>query len=196
MTTGPDQNPPIDEQLSAWLDDELPRVELDLLVTRLARSRDYQARLARYSLIGSRLRGGPVGSESHELAALKLAGRVRGVLAESAGAPPEPAFRRPDRALPYAMVAGLALVAVLFTMLLAPLRRPVGAPVQASAQAFVAAPAALRKASLSSQRLTSYLVYHGEYSGLLSARVTESHIVSNSPHTVDQFRAVDRSPTQ
>ena len=51
------------------------------------------------------------------------------------------------------------------------------------------------RATLSPQRLTSYLVYHGEYSGLLSARVTESHIV-NQPRFVGAVQAVDRLPSQ
>ena len=198
MTTGPDHNPLIDEQLSAWLDDELPRVELDLLATRLSASREHQARLARYSLIGSSLRGGPVGTVSGELAALQLAGRIRAALDELTGAAQQPVLLRPKRALlPYAIAAGLALVTVLITMVQGPLRRPIGAPVQASAQPVMAAPAfsPVRQASLSSQRMTNYLVYHGEYSGPLSARVTESHIINSRPYSV-AVQTIDRSVTR
>jgi negative regulator of sigma E activity len=192
MTTGPDQNPLIDEQLSAWLDDELPRAEQELLVTRLAQSTDYQARVARYSLIGSSLRGLPVGDVASEVAALKLGGRVRAALDGPMDARQEPVPRPLHRVLPYAMAAGLALVAVLLAIEQGPLRRPIGAPVQALAQPVASASASVRQAALSSQRMTNYLVFHGQFSGPLSARVTESHIVTGGPYSV-AVRTTDRS---
>ena len=196
MTTAPERNPLIDEQLSAWLDDELPREELELLLARLAESPELKARLARYSLIGSSVRGGQTGNVSTELAALRLGGRVRAALEQPADSERRPASGR-TKLLPYAMAAGLALAAVALTVVQGPLLRPVGDPVQASAQPVVAgsAPAPAGQASLSSKRLTNYLVYHGEYSGLLSARVTESHIVNNRPYAV-ALQTADRSPTQ
>jgi anti-sigma factor RsiW len=197
MTTAPDHNPLVDEQLSAWLDDELPRAELELLVARLAASPELKARLARYSLIASSVRGSQAGNVSTELAALRLGGRVRAALEEPADSERQPAPVRTKRVLPYAMAAGLALAAVAFSVAQGPLLTPVGGPVQASAQPFVAGPAPgpVGQASLSSRRLTNYLVYHGKYSGPLSARVTESHIVSNRPHAL-ALQAVDRPPTQ
>jgi len=197
MTTDPDINPLIDEQLSAWLDDELPRAEVDLLIARLASSPACQARLARYSLISSGLRGGPAGPGTGELAALRLAGRVRAALDESTGTPKQPLSLRPNRALPYAMAAGLALVAVLLTMVQRPLQWPIGAPVQVSAKPAIdtPVPASVRQASLSSQRMTNYLVHHGEYSGLLSARVTESHIINGRPYSA-ALQATDRLPNR
>ena len=197
MTTDPDNNPLLDEQLSAWLDDELPRAEVDLLISRLVSSPACQARLARYSLIGSGLRGGPAVRVSGELAALRLAGRVRAALDEPTGAPQQPAAPGPNRTLSYALAAGLAMVAVLLTVVQGPLRRSIGTPVQASAKTVVAAPvpASIRQASLSSQRMTNYLVYHGEYSGLLSARVTESHIINNRPYAA-AVQTTDRLPAR
>ena len=197
MTTAPDHKPLIDEQLSAWLDDELPREELELLVARLAESPELKARLARYSLIASRVRGSQVGNVSTELAALRLGGRVRAALEEPTASERQPAAARTNRVLPYAMAAGLTLAAVAFTVAQGPLLRPVGDPVQGSAQPVVAdpAPGPVGQVSLSSKRLTNYLVYHGEYSGLLSARVTESHIVNNRPYAL-ALQAADRSPTQ
>ncbi len=50
----------IEEQLSAFLDGELPEEELQLLVRRLEREPAYRATLARYSLGGSILRNDPV----------------------------------------------------------------------------------------------------------------------------------------
>lgn len=200
MTTGPDHNPLIDEQLSAWLDDELPREELELLAARLARSPEHQARLARYGLIGSSLRGGQVGSVSTELAALRLGDRVRAALEEPAGSERQPTSGHTRQRLPYALAAGVAVVAiaVTVTVMQGPLWRPVADPVPGAAvgeRAQVSAPARVQQAALSPQRLSHYLVYHGEYSGLLSARVTESHIVNNRSYAV-ALQSADRSPTQ
>ena len=52
----------IEEQLSAFLDGELPNEELQLLVRRLERDGEYRATLARYSLIGNVLRNDPIQS--------------------------------------------------------------------------------------------------------------------------------------
>lgn len=202
MTTGPDHNPLIDEQLSAWLDDELPREELELLATRLAQSPELKARLARYGLIGSSLREGQVSNAATGLAALRLGDRVRAALEEPAGSEQQPASGRTKRLLPYALAAGVALVAVMVavTVVQGPLLRPVADPVPGSAagegaRASVERPGTVGQASLSSQRLTHYLVYHGEYSGLLSARVNESHIINDHSYAVD-LQAADRSATQ
>jgi len=46
----------IEEQLSAFLDGELPQEELALLVRRLERDESYRATLDRYALIGGALR--------------------------------------------------------------------------------------------------------------------------------------------
>jgi anti-sigma factor RsiW len=177
MTTGPDSTPRVDEQLSAWLDDELPAGELELLATRLAEAPELRARVARYALIGSRLRAGRTGNLAVELAALRLGDRVRAAV----DGPPEPAQlaygRRSGRWLPYAIAAGVALLAVA----LIPLVRMANYPVpidrriaESSVPLAVVAPA-----SFSSDRMTSYLVYHGEYSGMLSAKVTDSNIINH-----------------
>ena len=93
MSTGPDQAPRIEEQLSAWLDDELPAAELELLASRLARSPELRARAARYGLIGSTLRGAPAGMTAGGLAALQLGARVDVALDEGAASAP-PAIAR------------------------------------------------------------------------------------------------------
>ena len=48
------------------------------------------------------------------------------------------------------------------------------------------------QSSLSPRRLTSYLVYHGEYSGMLSAKLTDSHIVNNRAYAA-AVQAADQS---
>lgn len=194
MTTGPEHNPRIDEQLSAWLDDELPEVEQEFFVARLVQSPEAAARLARYGLIGSCLRDLTVigaGKMSDEEAALQLTSRVRAALETPGSDTPLPATARRGRPLPYAMAAGIALVAVLVAVVQAPLLRSGADRMQASSQ--TAAPATLQKAALSTRRMTNYLVHHGEYSGPLSARVTESHIINGRPNFV-ALRTADVSP--
>jgi|GEM_PF-1554357 len=198
MRTGPEHNSRLDEQLSAWLDDELPEVEQEFFVARLVQSPEGAARLARYGLIRSCLRNPTAvvaGQMSDEEAALQLAGRVRAAMGAPGSATPLPAPARKGRALPYAMAAGIALVAVLVAVVQTPPLRPGAERMQASAPASTqtAAPATLQKASLSTRRMTNYLVHHGEYSGLLSARVTESHIINGRPNFV-ALRAADASP--
>ena len=210
MMTGPDHNPLIDEQLSAWLDDELPQEELDLLRARLEASPERRARLARYSLIGSHLRDSQPGRLQTGLLALRLSARVSSALQASPGsageASPGAASAWTSRLLPYALAAGVVFAAVGLTILLreagvGPGFSP-GDQTQASVRLLApvdrqAPPPETTggRTTLSPQRLTSYLVYHGEYSGLLSARVTESHIVNQSRY-VGAVQAVDRLPSQ
>ncbi|MEO7387149.1 MAG: RseA family anti-sigma factor [Gammaproteobacteria bacterium] len=196
MTAGPDQTPLIDEQLSAWLDDELPAAELQLLASRLERSPEHRARLARYGLIGSTLRGAPAGARSPGVAALQVSVRVGAVLDESSVVT-APAIGRPARStLRYAIAAGVGLVAVALVPLLRPAGPPAADPNAVIAGTAVVPPASRpssrvvdrvggsEQPSLSTRRLTNYLVYHGEYSGMLSAKLTDSHIINNRSYAV------------
>ena len=65
----------IEEQLSAFLDGELPEEELALLVRRLERDEAYRSTLDRYALIGGVLRG-----EQSAVQAAGLRGRVMNTL--------------------------------------------------------------------------------------------------------------------
>lgn len=208
MSTHPDQSPLINEQLSAWLDDELPAAELELLAARLAASPELRGRVARYSLVGSTLRGSQPGVPSAGLAAMQVSARVSSALDEIAVPDAAPVRQRAYRLLPYAAAAGVALVAVA----LVPLLRPVTGPAAGSAPGMAAQsmilPATLTpvraqslvtdrmgstgQSSLSPRRLTSYLVYHGEYSGMLSAKLTDSHIVNNRAYAA-AVQAADQS---
>lgn len=115
---------------------------------------------------------------------------------------PVPAGRR--RWMPYAAATAAA---GLLAVLLAPLMQSVDAPQSTPAVVAVDAladkglnPALLRmaprrspvdliaatdRASISPQRMTSYLVYHGEFSGMLAAKLTDSHIVTRRTYAVD-----------
>lgn len=196
MSTEPKSIPRVDEQLSAWLDDELPAREQELLATRLMQVPELQARVARYALIGSCLRDGQASSLASELAALHLGERVRAVI-EGAPEPTRAAdARRAGRWLPYAVAAGVALVAVALVPLVRMANDP--APVAGQMAASPVPPGAVApmkfqrsaaqlagavgQAPLSPSRMTSYLVYHSEYSGMLSGKVSDSRILNHRPY--------------
>lgn len=102
----------VKEQLSAFLDGELPEPESALLLKRLERDDDLRGALSRYSLIGAVLR-----SDGDVPAARQVAARVSAVIArEPAGRMAVSAFRpvavlRPLAGL--AVAAGVAALALL-----------------------------------------------------------------------------------
>lgn len=200
MTTGPVSDEvtsgKVREQLSAWLDDELPAAEMELLSARLQQSAEDRALVARYGLIGSCIRGRQPRSPASGLIALQLSERVGMALSVSADDVALRGSSRWRQIAPFALAAGLAVMAVV-------LIRPAGAPQEpepvadrqgSEAQAAFSpvrlerSSAALfsagRQASLSPNRLTSYLVYHGEYAGALAGKVSDSHIVNQRSYAV------------
>ncbi len=179
------------EQLSAWLDDELPGAELRLLTARLAQNPEQRSRLGRYGLIGAALR-----SSGHPAAgAQQLSDRVRCALEAdlpiAAGSRPgtiAPDRRWQDNIVPFAAAATVLLT--LFVM--ATLRSPEPAPVvtmqanrvgmfmpAAATSGRYRQPQFADRTPLSRQRLTNYLVWHGEYTGAIAVQAAESRIVND-----------------
>jgi hypothetical protein len=153
------------EQLSALLDDALPAEEVPLLLARCgAHDAGEAARgtLARYALIGEALRG------SAEPGALALADRIRAAVDEPRSLAPAVPRTLPGWLLPAAGVAASVIVAVVTVAAL-------GAGARAPA---VAPPPVAARPALDTGQITDYLMYHGEYSGLLSAKLVDSHIVA------------------
>jgi sigma-E factor negative regulatory protein RseA len=183
----------IREQLSAFLDGELPEAETTLLLKRLERDEDLKGTLSRYSLIGAVMR-----TDGDMPAAHHVAARVRAAIAD------EPSFG-PRRAPPWLRpAAGLAVAAsvALATVLLLPRWMP-GGPGTAPDTLVAAAPstvattaqpeagvvpvvvaaddepvatyttpplAADTAVALPSAQLASYLVAHSEYTLPLTRR--------------------------
>lgn len=183
------------EQLSAWLDDELPAAELELLYARLRQSPEQQQRLERYGLIGATLRGGVTAPDARQ-----VGDRIRRVLDAEAGSAVVtdgpgimPAGRVPDRRwqtniAPFAAAATVLLTIFLMATVRSPSPAPVAAiqvnrtgmrvPVAMVAERLRSQPLATRTL-LSRQRLTDYLVYHGEYTGTLAVQAADSRIVND-----------------
>lgn len=153
---------PVNEQLSACLDGELPPAELELLLKRMARDEALGHTASRYSVIGAALSDpqGPIASAD-------FASRVaKAVAAEQA-----PVVRFDPRrwmrpALSAALAAGIAVFAVLIA------NRPDGAGPQPIASedtpsTYAAPPAAATPVNWPAARLTNYVVAHSEYSSPL-----------------------------
>ena len=200
-------NEELDSQLSAMFDDELAPGECELLARRLSRDEQLKARWGRYAVIGATIR-----SERGVRLNAPLAGRVSAViLAEPALATAHGARRAGVRwwqpVAAAAVVAGVALVSVLWLRAQAPLA---GAPLSAhltaptatvpSAAVVPAAAAgvpdsyvvprapAVRAMAVPSIELANYVVAHSVFSSpvtrrnLLSAFMTsESGTAAEEP---------------
>jgi negative regulator of sigma E activity len=180
------------EQMSAWLDDELPEAELELLIARLGQSRAAQDRLGRYGLIGAALRGGPTAPDAWQLGervrrALD-AGQESAVVADRLPAATDREPHWQDNVVPFAAAATVLLTLFLMATIKSPSLAPevtvqaarsgMSMPVSAAAE-----PPDMQRfpvqTLLSRQRLTDYLVLHGEYTGTLAVQVADSHIVND-----------------
>jgi hypothetical protein len=157
--------PAVAEQLSALLDDALPAEEVPLLLARCGADDIGEAArgtLARYALIGEALRG------AAEPRALDLADRVRAAVDAPRTLAAAIPRTLPAWLLPAAGVAASVIVAVAMV-----------AALEAGARAPAVTPAAVAaRPAVDAGQITDYLVYHGEYSGLLSAKLVDSQLVA------------------
>jgi hypothetical protein len=186
----------VEEQLSAFLDDELPPEEMELLLRRLQADPDLRRTLERYALTGSLARGETVGLPS-------LHGRIGQALLEESplDAPATPVWssRIGRGVIGGALAAGVAAIA-LVTLGVGPgpesqdiapalaTVEPVSYTVPASTTNDPVIPAA---------RLTNYLVAHGEYATMFSRKSMDSRIVAQAaPHEPDseEAEATDETP--
>lgn len=187
-------NHPIDEQVSAFVDDELDAHELPMFTAQVARNPELRRRLSRYALIGDCLRG----DLRLDIPGLAMADRVREALdAEPAAARPaaqaHPAARAGShwRRPALGVAAGVAIAAALLLNLpTAPVPQQdlaatgPAATVTLAAALPAAVPAPLpQRAARADVRMTNYLVYHGEYAGMLSSRAVASRIVDQDSAT-------------
>jgi sigma-E factor negative regulatory protein RseA len=175
----------IREQVSAFLDGELPNSETELLLKRLTRDEELRESFGRYALIGEAVRGSSV-----SLRTRGFAGRVN--LAIDGETLPADAQARKVRAphwwRPFAgatIAAGVAAVAVvaLQQRAVAPTLRPVTAqnavvsqgagavPTPAEYLSYTVPPtSAAVPAVMARTRLTNYVFAHSRYSSGLDQR--------------------------
>jgi anti-sigma factor RsiW len=188
-----DVNRNIEEQLSAFLDGELRKEELELLVRRLERDDQYRATLARYSLIGNIVRKDPVQTYPK-----RFRTGVMDAIAVDSSPPVVTEKQLPFLAqwkMPFVSAAAILLLfgaissVGLFDSVTGSgeqLRQVVSAGAPAISNPAVSAGLAnkqrdgavrVRQAALNPQRLTSYMVSHREYSKPLHGPIANSRIV-------------------
>ena len=175
---------PVNEQLSACLDGELPEAELDLLLKQTQRDSRRLESMGRYSLISEAIRG------TQPVAASRgFADRIAVAIdAEPVARPQIAAMRWMRPAAGLAIAAGVAAVAVISL-------QPASVDLQPAAQvadttAVVetqSAPSytvpthvdAANTSYIPAARLTNYVVAHSEYSSPLGRRTVLSGVLSD-----------------
>jgi anti-sigma factor RsiW len=195
----------IKEQLSAFLDGELPDPESALLLKRLERDDDLRGALSRYSLIGAVLR-----SEGDVPAARQVAARVSAAIAREpvrtgglAWLPGRASLGRSVAGI--AVAAGVAFGAVMLVQQVltvetdapaavlaraeAPPVQPVTddtGPLDSPAEPYVTPPAADVPAGIAPAELANYLVAHYGYASPLVRRSVGAGLISDDdPALVD-----------
>lgn len=179
----------IKEQLSAFLDGELPEAETTLLLKRLERDDDLKGTLSRYSLIGAALR-----ADGEISAARHVANRVRAAIAIEPVLPVTPARDQAARWLRPVAGLGIAAGVAAATLLVMPQRDPAAGPapfqvaqqaspvampamatleapaLDAPAPSYTTPPAPAAGSPLGGAQLAAYLVAHSEFTSPLARR--------------------------
>ena len=173
----------IREQLSAFLDGELPRDEVGLLLRRLERDPELRRTFGSYALIGETVRA-PGGRIASPAFAARVGAAIDGTTSEAvtaATAPPVQAqtgrvfWKRP--VVRTALAAGAAATAVLLFRPEAA-QEPVAAESPAAAVRFVAAHT---PTPAQEQRLESYMVAHSQYSTPMVRRNVLTSVLAADP---------------
>lgn len=200
---------PVNEQLSACLDGELPAAELDLLLKRLQRTPELREALGRYTVIGEALRHSkPV------VASRSFADKVMAAVDQ------EPAAaRRAPRVSPVMLrrlrpVAGFGIAATVAAIAIFSVQRADVTSGQLATNDRGAAPAATvalnddkapsnivptstsqQSAFVPATRLTNYVVAHSEYSSPLARRSVLTGVLSEDDGDPDLATTVVNDET-
>jgi negative regulator of sigma E activity len=176
----------INDQISAFIDNELSADESALLVRRFERDTDARARAMRYTLIGASLRGELL--EPHpSVLRQRISAALSGNTAPSAAKVRE---RPMDRwARPLFGLGIAATVAVVAIGTLRFLNDPAIAPAGAAAPAAVSlqardpayvVPQNTDETTTVAPRLTNYLMRHGEFASGLTRTSVNSNVVGGA----------------
>ncbi len=181
---------PIREQISAFLDGELPSAETDLLLKRLTRDAELRAYFGRCALIGEACRGVGVTRPMSRGVAARVQIVIEAEVPHTGGA----RVRRPVQARLWrhaasgAIAAGVAVIAVFAlqqradtptltasTVAGSPVAAP-GLRLRARRAATLAAKSG--SAALPPARLTNYVFAHSEYTSFLGQRGLLSGLIA------------------
>lgn len=194
-------NEALRQQLSAFVDGELPGAETDLLVRRLARDAELKQAMSRYLLVGEALRQPRAIGPSRGFAAKVAVAIDHDATAPSAApvlsrATAQPAIQWLKPAVGLALAASVAAAAVLvFRGSLGPAEVPI-AKTEQPAAVLAAAPRPTESSSyvvpaanpspavpITAARLTNYVVAHSEYSSALGRRNMLTGLLANDAET-------------
>jgi hypothetical protein len=175
----------VEEQLSALLDNELPVEEEDLLFRRLEKNPEYRVVLGRYSLMRELIVSSDTGPVEP-----RLSERVRLAL-QNDDVPVDSVMPSKDRSGAGASLLRFGAVATVVGIALVAFVNldydTGGGQTIASVDPGLSYSVPEIRADhrvIEPNRLTSYLVSHGEFSNAFSRRVMDSHIVRVTPQTV------------
>ena len=189
----------INDQISAFIDNELPDDESALLVRRFERDSEARARAMRYTLIGSALRGEllePHPSVLRQRLAAALSGATPGVVRGK----PRQALRFGAPLLRIGIAAAVAVVAI------GTLRsfRDVALPETAAAppvgtellvdDSYVVPEITDQARTGAPITLTTYLMHHSEYASQLARTSVSSNVVGAATEPVDPDPVVVSKP--
>jgi negative regulator of sigma E activity len=196
----------IREQVSAFLDGELPASETELLLKRLTRDAELRESFGRYGLIGEAMRGSAGATLSRGFAA-----RVNGAIdGEPAVLVPAVAQARSQRW--WRPIAGAAVAAGVAAVAVVALQQRAYRPVLAAALPATRAPSVVQTAShealsytvpamvaatpavLPEARLTNYVFAHSNYSSLLGQRNVLSGLIAEPPEQNPPSAPADHAP--
>ncbi|HKS58535.1 MAG TPA: RseA family anti-sigma factor [Steroidobacteraceae bacterium] len=195
---------PVNEQLSACLDGELPAAELDLLLKRLERTPELREALGRYTVIGEALR-----HSKPAIASRSFADKVMGAIEQ------EPATeRRAPRVSPVLLrrlrpVAGFGIAATVAAIAVFSAQQTGVTPDSVATNAPAVAPSAVvaqstdyvvptstsSPAFVPATRLTNYVVAHSEYSSPLARRSVLTGVLSEDDGDPDVATTVVNDET-
>jgi sigma-E factor negative regulatory protein RseA len=200
----------INDQISAFIDNELSADETALLVRRFERDPEVRARAMRYTLIGASLRGELL--EPHpSVLRQRVAAALWGGAAPSVAKARErwtDRWARPLLGVGIAATVAVAAIGMLRSLsdtALAPGElTPVAGAAQQSGEAveapsYVVPAVSDRARTIAPIRLTNYLMHHGEYASGLTRTSVSSNVVVGSgmePVVVTDAPAVTKPVVQ
>lgn len=194
----------IKEQLSAFLDGELPETESALLLKRLERDDELRGALSRYSLIGAVMRADGDAPAARQVAARVSAAIAREPARSSRGALAWPAYRLLRPLAGVAVAAGVAALGLMLAQRFDaadPAERvpalaqsevepitPVAAdvsPDDSPARPYTTPPAVAGPGSIPAAQFANYLVAHSSYASPLVRRSVVAGLIMAPDDTPD-----------
>ena len=185
----------INDQISAFIDDELSAHESAMLVRRFERDPEARSRALRYTLIGTALRGELL--EPHPaVLRQRIAAALAGVVPVAPRVPARWSVRVARPLLGFGIAATVAIVAIGVlravnnseTVPSRAVAATAPAPVLLQARDAPEAPSYVVPPEVADGRvvtppirLTNYLMHHGEYASRLSRTSVHSNVVSAAP---------------